>query len=125
MEIEFYDFEDELRSIIFAFEKKTDKGIVMAICNPRFEFEITFNAMEVMMLQIYFQKLVGLEPKGSVTDLKLDNQGILMRNAHYDGEEVVFELILQRKKESGFKKTTSNIIFEPDMLATLENILKI
>lgn len=124
MEIEFYDFEDELRSIIFAFEKKTDKGIVMAICNPRFEFETTFNAMEMMMLQIYFQKLAGLEPKGSVTDLKLDNQGILMRNTHYDGEEVVFELILQRKEETGFKKTTSNIIFEPDMLATLENILK-
>lgn len=123
MEIEFFDFEDELRSIIFAFERKTDEGIVFAICNPRFEFETTFNSMELMMIQVYFQKLKQLKPKGSATDLKLNNQGISMRNAQFDDEAVWFELIIQRKEETGFKKTTSRIVFETEMLEVLNTII--
>ena len=125
MEIEFYDFEDELRSIVFAFEKKTENGVVLAICNPRFEFETTFNTMELMMIQIYFQKLSQLKPKASVTDLRLDNQGILMRNADFDGDAVLFELIIQRKEETGFKKTISKIMFETEMLDVLNAVMDI
>lgn len=123
MEIEFYDFEDELRSIIFDFERKEEKGTVLAICNPRFEFDVVFNEMEMLMMQIYFQKLTHLKSNASATDLKLDKHGILMRNAQYDGDAVLFDLVIQRKEETGFKKTTSKILFEKEMLTTLNAII--
>lgn len=123
MEIAFFDYEDELRSIIFAFEEKTEEGIRFAICNPRFEYTTVFNSLEMMSFKIYFEKLKNLKEGGSATDLKLENQGILMRNARFDQGDVIFELIIQRKEETGFTKTVSNIIFADDMIENLNEIV--
>lgn len=124
MEIAFFDYEDELRSIIFACEGKTDEGTKFAICNPRFEYNTVFNALEMMSFKIYFEKLKNLKEGGSATDLKLESQGILMRNARFDQGDVIFELIIQRKEETGFTKTVSNIIFAEDMIENLNSIME-